>query len=390
MSVSHPACRSRRRFQLCTAENLKGGNEPPFDSNARGPCRRPIRAGPDRDELLRRPGRARRSRGGRRRPRRRRCTILGSSWLLRRTLRGDPRSRTGTGTISVASPTSPRRPARRCTWPRTSASARSRPASPRRGSSCGRTTPELLSRAARRSTLAGISFRRSSSRDIRRHTSPTTRTARSSPATSCLPARSAAPTSRRRLGSAARVDQAARRPLPAETIVYSGHGPATTLGAELAAQPVPRGAARAHDAVPGAARHARRPPVRAAALAVGDRRRCEDVAALYGYRRIETPAFEDTELFVRTSGGGSDVVQKEMYTFDGPRRPLAHAAARGDRADLPRLPRARSSARAAAGEALHDRADVSIRPRRSGAGTASTGSCRSRRSAPTIRRSTPR
>jgi histidyl-tRNA synthetase len=39
------------------------------------------------------------------------------------------------------------------------------------------------------------------------------------------------------------------------------------------------------------------------------------VAALYGYRRIDTPAFEDTELIIRTSGGGSDVVQKETYTF---------------------------------------------------------------------------
>jgi histidyl-tRNA synthetase len=36
---------------------------------------------------------------------------------------------------------------------------------------------------------------------------------------------------------------------------------------------------------------------------------------LYGYRRIVTPVFEDTALFARTSGQGSDVVQKEMYTF---------------------------------------------------------------------------
>ena len=41
----------------------------------------------------------------------------------------------------------------------------------------------------------------------------------------------------------------------------------------------------------------------------------ERLCALYGYRKIVTPAFEDTELFVRTSGEGSDVVQKEMYTF---------------------------------------------------------------------------
>jgi histidyl-tRNA synthetase len=41
----------------------------------------------------------------------------------------------------------------------------------------------------------------------------------------------------------------------------------------------------------------------------------KEVCALYGYRRIDTPAFEDTELIARTSGGGSDVVQKETYTF---------------------------------------------------------------------------
>jgi histidyl-tRNA synthetase len=40
------------------------------------------------------------------------------------------------------------------------------------------------------------------------------------------------------------------------------------------------------------------------------------LCALYGYRKIVTPGIEDTELFVRTSGQGSDVVQKEMYTFE--------------------------------------------------------------------------
>ncbi len=42
----------------------------------------------------------------------------------------------------------------------------------------------------------------------------------------------------------------------------------------------------------------------------------ERLCALYGYRRIDTPVFEETELFLRTSGEGSDVVQKEMYTFE--------------------------------------------------------------------------
>jgi histidyl-tRNA synthetase len=41
----------------------------------------------------------------------------------------------------------------------------------------------------------------------------------------------------------------------------------------------------------------------------------ERLCALYGYRPITTPVFEDTALFARTSGEGSDVVQKEMYTF---------------------------------------------------------------------------
>ena len=41
----------------------------------------------------------------------------------------------------------------------------------------------------------------------------------------------------------------------------------------------------------------------------------ERLSGLYGYRPIQTPAFEDTDLFLRTSGQGSDVVQKEMYTF---------------------------------------------------------------------------
>jgi histidyl-tRNA synthetase len=42
----------------------------------------------------------------------------------------------------------------------------------------------------------------------------------------------------------------------------------------------------------------------------------ERLCSLYGYRPIQTPGFEDTALFQRTSGAGSDVVQKEMYTFE--------------------------------------------------------------------------
>ena len=42
----------------------------------------------------------------------------------------------------------------------------------------------------------------------------------------------------------------------------------------------------------------------------------EDISRLYGYRRIDTPVFEDTGLFRRSTGEYTDIVQKEMYTFD--------------------------------------------------------------------------
>src|SRR6478672_5145407 len=35
-----------------------------------------------------------------------------------------------------------------------------------------------------------------------------------------------------------------------------------------------------------------------------------------GYSRIETPVFEDTELFARGVGGSTDIVRKEMFTFE--------------------------------------------------------------------------
>jgi histidyl-tRNA synthetase len=43
--------------------------------------------------------------------------------------------------------------------------------------------------------------------------------------------------------------------------------------------------------------------------------RAHGAARRYGFRFVETPAFEHTELFARTSGETSDVVSKEMYTF---------------------------------------------------------------------------
>ena len=41
-----------------------------------------------------------------------------------------------------------------------------------------------------------------------------------------------------------------------------------------------------------------------------------ETARLYGFKEIRTPVFEHTELFNRSVGDTTDVVQKEMYTFN--------------------------------------------------------------------------
>jgi histidyl-tRNA synthetase len=44
--------------------------------------------------------------------------------------------------------------------------------------------------------------------------------------------------------------------------------------------------------------------------------RAEEVFQRYGYRRIDTPTFEETRLFTRGVGESTDIVRKEMYTFE--------------------------------------------------------------------------
>ena len=41
-----------------------------------------------------------------------------------------------------------------------------------------------------------------------------------------------------------------------------------------------------------------------------------NIGQLYGYERIDVPAFEDARLFTRGVGEGTDIVEKEMYTFE--------------------------------------------------------------------------
>jgi histidyl-tRNA synthetase len=39
------------------------------------------------------------------------------------------------------------------------------------------------------------------------------------------------------------------------------------------------------------------------------------ICGLYGYERIDTPTFENTKLFTRSIGDDTDIVEKEMYSF---------------------------------------------------------------------------
>lgn len=56
------------------------------------------------------------------------------------------------------------------------------------------------------------------------------------------------------------------------------------------------------------------PDVTAAWQAV--ERRFAEICALYGYEEIRVPTFEHTEVFQRGVGDTTDIVQKEMYTFN--------------------------------------------------------------------------
>ena len=44
--------------------------------------------------------------------------------------------------------------------------------------------------------------------------------------------------------------------------------------------------------------------------------RAQHIAQLYGFEQIEVPMFESTGLFIRGVGEGTDIVDKEMYSFE--------------------------------------------------------------------------
>ena len=83
----------------------------------------------------------------------------------------------------------------------------------------------------------------------------------------------------------------------------------------------------------------------AAVVAAFDR-----VRRLFGFKRVEVPVIEPTAVFARSIGETTDVVSKEMYTFEDRGGEFDHAAARIHRRHLPRLSDRRlAAARAAEG-----------------------------------------
>ena len=81
----------------------------------------------------------------------------------------------------------------------------------------------------------------------------------------------------------------------------------------------------------------------AAVVAAFDR-----VRRLFGFKRVEVPTIEQTQVFARTIGETTDVVSKEMYSFEDRGGEFDHASARVHRRHLPRLSERRLAAICAA------------------------------------------
>src|SRR4051794_24571316 len=286
---------------------------PSVDSASHAAFRHALRARPDRDELLRRPRLGGRSRGRRRRPVGRPGAAPRRRRGRRRARRRDPRD-----AHALGSPARPRR-------------ARGRDAGAGLRAPRGARAPvrprERRPPGARRAARPGAPRRRRRHRLGRRHRLRGRRRPRPHGRPSRLLHRGRALLRRRplrglrrahrspgpELGRPPHVDRNPDGALPA------GDGgllrPRSRNDARRRArpQPVPGGAARVsasfqaprgtHDVLPDDERwwHLVRT--------------IEDLAPLYGWRRIQTPGFEDTGLFARTAGEASDVVHKEMYTF---------------------------------------------------------------------------
>ena len=83
-----------------------------------------------------------------------------------------------------------------------------------------------------------------------------------------------------------------------------------------------------------------------------------EVFRAYNYHEIRTPILEETQLFARGVGEETDIVTKEMYTFAGSRRFLAHPAPGEHRLRHARLHRAPPGSASRHAEALLHRPHV--------------------------------
>ncbi len=66
------------------------------------------------------------------------------------------------------------------------------------------------------------------------------------------------------------------------------------------------------------------------------------VRRLFGFKRVEVPVIEQTAVFARTIGETTDVVSKEMYTFEDRGGEFDHAPPRVHRRHLPGLSAAKA------------------------------------------------
>ena len=118
---------------------------------------------------------------------------------------------------------------------------------------------------------------------------------------------------------------------PAETVVYPGHMGVTTLGRERDTNPflselrdreVPGGGGgpAGSRALSGSKLKAPRGTFdvleQQASARTALEVRARAILEGAGYERIETPAFEATEVFSRGVGESTDIVRKEMFTFE--------------------------------------------------------------------------
>ena len=272
-------------------------------------------------------------------------------------------SRTATSTTSAASPTSPREPAPRSGCRRESASGSSVPgvrARRRRGPTAR--TRALVS-GGETIEVAGISFECLAVPATRPRTSRSTPTGELFSGDLLF------------AGSVGRVDlpgadwdtllasvrMLAER-LPPETVVHPGHGPETTLGVELARNPfLAELRARARERS-SRRRAGRTTSCRATACGGASIRTIEEQCAQYGWSAHPDAGVRGHgALRAHVRRGLGRRAQGDVHVRRS-RRPLAHAAAGGDRADRARLRRARPRPGAAAGQGVHDRADVPLRP----------------------------